>query len=220
VDIASPLLGSQRSLSINRPGAERANIIDHDIPVIRSRSPCPPSDSDRPTRLLDSQCEGILCCNTAEDDIDDLTLCTHRLSISRGAVEDLQTAVQRLLDDLQRQPQAGQIHKQEGYLGTDLKSSDQDESDGPYRPKRRHSSAGPCVPLTQRQSREVVRKRSAQPFFHQSMKDSSSTPRSRKSSACIVCERKQAMSAESVFVKTTRFPDRRKHRRYSEVLKV
>ena len=220
VDTASPLLESQRSLSVNTPGAERPSIIDHDVPVICSRSP--PSDSgitDEPTRLLDSQSEGILCYNTstAEGDIDDLTLHTHRLSISRG-IEDLQTAVQRLLDDLEQQnhDQTEQIQKQ-GYLNADF------ETDGPYCPKRRHSSAGPYVPLTQRLSREVERKRSAQPFFHWSTEDSSSTPRGRKTSACIMCERKHretAMSAESIIVKTTRFPDRKKQRRYSEVLKV
>ena len=223
VDTASPLLESQRSLSVNTPGAERPSIIDHDVlgvPVICSRSP--PSDSgiiDEPTGLLHGQREGILGYNTSttEGDIDDLTLRTHRLSISRG-IEDLQTAVQRLLDDLEQQnhDQTGQNHKQ-GYLDVDF------ESDGPYRPKRRHSSAGPYVPLTQRPSREVERKRSAQPFFHRSVEDSNNTPRGRKTSACIMCERKHremAMFAESVMVKTTRFPDRKKQRRYSEVLKV
>ena len=224
VDTASPLLESRRPFSINTPGAERPSIIDHEVPVICSRSP--PSDSgitDESTRLLNSQSEGILGYNTstAEGDIDDLTLRTHRLSISKG-IEDLQTAVQRLLDDLEQRDQTGQSHKQR-YLDADFKSSDQDESDGPYCPKRRHSSAGPYVPLTQRQTREVQRKRSAQPFFHRSMEDSNNTPRGRKTSACIMCERKHremAMSAESVIVKTTRFPDRKKQRRYSEVLKV
>ena len=204
----------------------QASIVD--IPIIRSRSPCPPGDSgsgitDEPTRILhNSQSQGILLCNSAEDDIGDLTQRTHRLSISRGAVEDLQTAVQRLLDDLQQQPQAEQLHMQ-GYLNTDFKSSDQDESDGPYHPKRRHSSAGLHIPLTQRQSRQVERKRSDQPFFHRSMEGSTTTPRRRKLSACIVCERKHrepTKSAECVFVKTTRLPDHRKQRRYSEVLKV
>ena len=220
---ASTMLKSQRSLSIKTPGAERPSIIDHDVPVICSRSP--PSNSgitDEPTRLLDNQREGVLCYNTstADGDIDDLTLRTRRLSISRG-IEDLQTAVQRLLDDLEQQnhDQTGQNHKQ-GYLDADF------ESDGPYHPKqRRHSSAGPYVPLTQHLSRKVEskRKRSAQPFFHRSMEDSSSTPRGQKTSACIMCERnhrEMAMSAESVIVKTTRFPDRKKQRRYSEVLKV
>lgn len=227
VDIASPLLESQRTLSANRPGADqRANIIDN-IPIIRSRSPCPPSDSGitgEPTRILNSQSESecILFCDAADDNIDDLTQRTHRLSISRGAVKDLKSAIQRLLDDLEQQPQTEQIHKQ-GGLDADFKSSDQVESDGPYFPKRRHSSAGPYIPLTQRQSRLVERKRSAQPSLHRSMEDSSSTPKRRKPSACIVCERKHkelTMSAESVFVKTARFPDHRKQRRYSEVLKV
>ena len=217
---ASTMLKSQRSLSIKTPGAERPSIIDHDVPVICSRSP--PSDSgitDESTRLLNSQSEGILGYNTstAEGDIDDLTLRTHRLSISRG-IEGLQTAVQRLLDDLEQHnhDQMGQNHKQ-GYLDADF------ESDGPCRPKRRHSSAGPYVPLTQHQTRDVQRKRSAQPFFHRSTEDSNNTPRGRKTSACIMCERnhrEMAMLAESVIVKTTRFPDRKKQRRYSEVLKV
>ena len=218
-DIASPLLESQGSLSTNRSAAKRANSID--VPIIRSRCACPPSDSGiigEPTGILNSQNVGIL----SADDIEDLTQRTHRLSISRGAVENLQTAVERLLDDLEHHPQTEPIHKQ-GYLDADFKSSDQDENDGPYLPKRRHSSAGPYIPLTQRQTRPVERKRSAQPFFHRSKEDSSSTPRRRKTSACIVCERKHrvpTMSAESVFLKTARFPDRHKRRRYSEVLKV
>ena len=162
--------------------------------------------------------------SSTADNIDDLTQCIHRLSISRGAVEDLKSAVQTLLDDLEQQPQTEQIHKQ-GDLNADFKSSDQVESDGPYFPKRRHSSAGLYIPLTQRQSRLVERKRSAQPFLHRSMKDSisNSTPRRRKPSACFVCKRKHrelTMSAESIFVKTARFPDHRKQRRYTEVFKV
>ena len=227
VDSASPLLEYQRSLSINGPEADqRANIIDN-VQAICSGSPCPPSDSGitgEPTRILNSQSEseGILLCDAADDDVDDLTERTHRLSISRGAVEDLKSAFQSFLESLEQQPQIEQIHKR-GYLDADFKSSDQVESDGPYFPKRRHSSAGPYIPLTQHQRRQVERKRSAQPFLHQSMEDSSSTPRRRKPSACIVCERKlrePTMSAESVFIKTARFPDHRKQRRYSEVLKV
>ena len=206
-----------------RPSRESSSTVDTASPLLASQksvndSPCPYIDgiiTGEPTNLeiLKEGC-------TTDDEVDDLTLCTHRLSISRSVVEDLQTAVQRLLDDLQQQPTTGQVYKQR-HLNVDLRSSI--ESDGSCFPKRRHSSADPYIPLTRHLSRQVERKRSAQPFFHRLMEDSNCTLRGRKPSACIVCERKHrepTLSAESVFIKTARFPEQQKRRRYSEILKV
>ena len=216
VDIASPLLESRQPLG---SGAERLSIDDH------SRCPSRLSDciiADEPTRILNSQSEGILSCSNNDDgdDVDDLTRRTDRVSITRDSVDDLKIAVQKLFNNIQQQPESGHIQRQM-HLHVDSVES------GPHFTKRRHSAADPYMPLTQRHqrlSRQVERKRSAQPLFHRSMEDSSSSTHSRrKPSACNVCGRRHrepTMSAPSVIVKTTRFPDHQKRRRYSEVLKV
>lgn len=213
LDTASPLLASQKSVN------ERLSIDD------RCGSPCPHSDSviaDESTNLEILNGSSISEGSIIDGEVDDLSQRAQRLSISRGVVEDLQTAVQRLLVDLQQQPPTGQVLRQRHPANVDCMSSSV-VSDSPCFPKRRHSSADPYMPLTQRVNRQVERKRSAQPFLHRSVVDSSNATRRRKPSGCIVCERKHrkpTLSAESVFIKTARFPEQQKRRRYSEVLKV
>ena len=167
---------------------------------------------------------GILNESSATDNkIDDLIQCTRRLSIAKDEVEELQIAARRLLDDMQQQQPPidhPQSQSRQEYLNTDTKSSVQVESEGPYFSKRRHSSAGPYVP---QQSRQMKRRNSAQPSLHPLTEDSKGSHRRRRPSACIVCERKHratTMSAESVIVKTARFPDYRRRHSSSEVLKV
>ena len=221
---ASPLLDSQQPFS--GTNYERLSTDGHNWNPCTLSSDGFTKTTGRPaTRILNShQSESILNDSGIDDGIDDLSRRTQRLSISKGAVDDLQAAVQRLLEDLEERSQTEQIQIQ-GYLG-----ASNTESDAPWVTNRRHSSGYPCTHLTRHQNRVGERKRSAQLFFprdcsmEKSCRSSSGFKR-RRSSACIACGRPgqrepTSMSTQSVIIKTTRSPDQQKWRRFSEVLKV
>ena len=220
-DISSPLVEATGLVSITeRQQPERTETNTKNLSSEEHTDHVP---ADTCSRILDGEVfEDVI--STAEDE-DELTARTERLSISREALDNLWIAAQELLRDAQCQTQAP--------LATTLKKSPlggsaltlPTERDGPCHINlRRHSSADPCIPLTQRSSRMLERKRSVQPSFHRSSssKDDDSS-RTRKKSACIVCERKQrktSRSAPSVIIRTAMTPDHQKKRRYSEILKV
>ena len=225
---SSPLVESRRLLSLNRAevdpiGTEKTNNLS------KERGSRVSIDSAG-GRILDSE-------DKISPTIDEAVLSerTQRLSISVEVLDNLLIATQRVVEDAQ---QSTVNNSQLGPSPPLSQFADVDsEMDGPcHFTIRRHSSADPYIPLTQRPIKQAERKRSTQPSFHRYSASSrfgatevgdgrsSDKPRARKISACIVCERRNrepTRSAPSVIIKTAMtFVDHQKRRRFSDTLKV
>lgn len=227
--ISSPLLESQKPLFNNQSEIENTDCEEHSNGAKTSR------------RILDGEEDTVSSVTDGDNltqqlgrtsDEDGLSQRPSRVSISSEALANLVIAAQAIVDDVRELPQPGGTRSGQPMHHLSV-SSEQPlaERDGPCHVSvRRHSSADPYIPLTQRPNWGVERKRSAQPYFHRSATNtvgeadsSSCRGRIRKQSACIVCERKHrepTMSEPSVIIRTAMTPEHQKKRRYSEVLKV
>lgn len=229
-DIASPPFESKRLASIdellteasgNTGTDDQGEDCSNNLKVI--------TDKSNTSILLDR--DDAIGSNTDED-----YLTTHmkRVSISMEALEDLLIAVNKVVANANQQSEAGQGALNQKAKQLHISNSLPPlatEKDGSWHDSvRRHSSADPYIPLTQPLKRQAERKRSAQPSFHRSSVSESeedkgrNNGRMRKTSACIMCGRKQresTRSAPSVYIKMpAMIPGHQKKRRFSETLKV
>ena len=225
-DITSPLFES-RLASIDKSLSEASGNTDD-------------QDEDCSNVITDKSNSGILdrddvTGNNIDEDYH--TTRTERVSISKEALNELMIAVQKVVADVNKQPEGGQVdalnRKAEQVHISNFNSMPPltAEKDGPWHKSvRRHSSADPYIPLTQRMKRQTERKRSAQPSFHRSPISESEEHNGRNNgnmhntSACIMCGRKQretTRSAPRVYIKMpAMIPGHQKMRRFSETLKV
>lgn len=229
-DITSPPFESKRLASVDESLSEASSNTDgkgedccNNLKVITSTDKSNISILDR---------DDTTGSNANEDY---LTARMERVNISKEALEDLVIAVHKVVADANQQPEAGlgALNRKAERLCISNYSLPPlaAEKDGPWHNSiRRHSSAGPYIPLTQPLKRQADRKRSAQPSFHRSPLSESeenngrNNGRMHKTSACIMCERKQresTRSAPSVYIKMpAMIPGHQKKRRFSETLKV
>lgn len=224
-DTASPLVESKRLVSVDELQSE--TLENDDLINKEDRKVMADKSGSVNSGILTDGEDKPNCDNNNEDD---LVGRMKRFSISAVILDRLVTAVREVVADVTPHTAAAGIPKH-----THLHASYSEpltERDSPCRaPVRRHSSAGPYIPLTQGPKGQAERKRSAQPSFHRSFCNNkleddseSSSGKVRKTSACIMCRRKQRESTRSeprVYIKTTpTIPGHQKKRRFSEIFKV
>ena len=169
------------------------------------------------------------------NDLDSSAQVTRRVSVDSKVLSDLMSAALKLREDIQPVPNSVEEDKVVIEVDGPYRSNTWLGSEKTSRRSSNHLSVGRRLSADSRGSvpthERVQRKRSAQPYFHSldnpphAQNDQTKrniSHRSRKTSGCIVCDRKRepTYSAPSVIIKTSVSLKHPMKRRFSEAHRV